>query len=520
MDAKLNQRNQSFLKTSSPQEIKQQREEDQIQLRKQKRLDQTSKKRAYISESSNLSNLFTFPLEILSEDLKSLQPSLANPSTSPMFKLKSLLNLIATASSLQALTVSLQCLQKLFGKNPSMPYDDFFDATLVDVFMSLLSCEEAHIKGLVLWCLINVFNNGHHTISIFAQKGIFPRLAGILTSEPAEIVLEHCIWCIGNLISEGPEYRNLALQEHICEYILHYAGSQTRSVFKQSIWVLSNFCKGLPKLASNTISEVLAVVKAAVRYDDIEIIADSLWILDYLSKEDPHYAHLIVQEEFAPVLIEYMRHFSSKIQSPALKVLGNIIYHSDTDLRLLVELGFLTKLFALVSSANRFARREALFLFSNICGCEEDIILDVVREPEFGKIIEAMESPEVDMKIHAVFCVCNALAKRHTIITKKLLDRGVLVRLIHVLRSRESNILRAALKGLRFLFGLVSDVMSIEQWNEFLKEFSGMEGIGRLEELLHHENTEVSGEAKAIIEEFIGVDEHELMQPVEEFTFS
>ena len=437
-----------------------------------------------------------------------------------MSKLSSLINLVKTATSIQILTLSLQCLQKLFGKNPTMPYDDFFDATLVDVFLSLLCCEDTNIKGLVLWCLINVFNNSHQTIAVFVEKGIFPRLSSILTSDSPEIVLEHCIWCIGNLISEGPEYRSLALKENICQYMLHYAGSQTRSIYKQAIWVLSNFCKGDPRLPSQTISEILIVVKSGVRYDDVEVISDSLWILDYLSKEDKYYAHVIVQEQFAPLLLEYIRHLSSKIQSPALKVVGNIIYHSNDDLRVLVELGLIARLFAIVNSGNRFAKREALFLFSNICGCDEDIILDIVKDSEFVKIIEIMDSPEIDLKIHAVFCVCNALAKRHTIITKKLLDKGVLQRLVHVFNSKESNILKAALKGLRILFGLVSDIMTAEQWNEFLKEFNAMGGIDKLEDLQLHDNSEIISEAKAIIEEFIGVDEHDLMQPVAKFTFS
>lgn len=521
MAEKISKRNSEFLQQSSPEVLKIQRESGIVQLRKRKRQEHASKKRGFLGASTEISKELVFPVEIISEGLRTMHPSLCSIDLTAGARVKALLKIITNAMSNEELVLALSCLKSISGKNENMPYDQLFDHELIQIFLSLLGSHDTNIKILILWCLINIFNNASKVIEEFVNKGIFYQLVYIIKNEESSGVLENCIWVIGNLIGEGKKYRCLVIEKGVCEDLIKFSKSSNVQLQRISVWALSNLCKDFEVVPASLVDQIFEIVHVTLKSTDLEILSDSLWILDYFTKESANYIQTVVNLNVIPFLITSMHHFSSKIQSPSLKILSNIIYHSEPHQETLLSMGFLQHLFSLLSSRSDTIKRESLFIFSNLFLSNIDIVLQIVNDDNIKKIVEFLNSDKFDLQKNAVYCICGALAKKHMIINKRLLDFEIVQTLIKCLgKCEESNVLKAVLKSIRFLFEILSDVMNVDQWENFLKEFQKLEGIDKLENLQYHRNQEVFAEAKAIIEEFIGTEEKILLQPTHGFSFS
>ena len=188
-----NIRNQNFFKHFDSDKIKQEREEGVIQLRKKKRFEYTNNKRSCMGIDANVYNNIVFPIENIPFELRNSMPQLFDARLSAINKIFMLIQVIKTTDDLNELEGFLQVLKKIFGKNEKIPYDMIFDDNLVDIFTSLLNCDISSIKTLVLWCMINIFNNAPKTIQKFVDKGIFNKLAYIIKGEKNASVLENAI---------------------------------------------------------------------------------------------------------------------------------------------------------------------------------------------------------------------------------------------------------------------------------------------------------------------------------------
>ena len=190
-----------------------------------------------------------------------------------------------------------------------------------------------------------------------------------------------------------------------------------------------------------------------IRVDEIGLKSDSLWTLERLT-QCPENCSLVVTKGFMPFIFESCQSFTSNISSPALRIIQNIVYHSENDLEVLITMGLIPILFTLLENRSNAMKKEVLFTFSNIFSSGDDKILSVLNDSRMEIIINFIDSPIIILKKEAVFIICNGFAKRNMKISLKLIHYNCLPKLVKALETKESNILKAIIKGLRFLFDL------------------------------------------------------------------
>jgi importin subunit alpha-6/7 len=496
------------------------REEGLIQLRKKRRQEHMSKKRGDYIQDPKIPDEFHFPIEYLPSQLKIQEPSILTPGLTSATRLNQLLKILINTESIESIEYSLDCLRTLFNKNKFMPTSYIFSDKLIKIFFALLNCEVLKIKSLVLWCLINTFNNDQNVIKKFVDKGIILKLVQIVRADEDYNIIENAAWALGNIVGEGIEFRDLVLETGVWKDLLNLTTLKEYSLKKTAVWVVSNLCKGKPSISIDIAKEIVAFLPNGIHSADIEIMFDSLFTLAYLSEENSVIIDEIIKLNLVPFLLGNIRHYSTKIQSPVLKIITNIANGTRDQLKALIDMGLIIRLLIALESPNLQVKIEILRIFSDLTFNDDDFVLKIVQDSEIRRIIDMLDNPNNNLKKYSLFAICNALHKRNGFITKALLDLNILPKIIKFFKVEDSNLVLHALKGLRFVFEIYSDIMSNEKWEEFLKDFNELGGIASLEDLQFHKNEQIFREAQALIEEFIGKDEHPVLTKVTEFNFS
>merc|ERR1712127_890836 len=96
--------------------------------------------------------------------------------------------------------------------------------------------------------------------------------------------------------------------------------------------------------------------------NDTEVLTDAAWALSYLSDDtdsDNQRIEAIVQAGILPRLISLLKHPSTKVQTPALRAVGNVVTGTDSQTEACLRENCLGGLLSLLSSSKRTIRKEA-----------------------------------------------------------------------------------------------------------------------------------------------------------------
>ena len=65
---------------------------------------------------------------------------------------------------------------------------------------------------------------------------------------------EQCAWCLGNIAGDCTELRDLVLQHGAMQPLLaNVARPENQTILRNATWTLSNFCRGKPQVAMDSL---------------------------------------------------------------------------------------------------------------------------------------------------------------------------------------------------------------------------------------------------------------------------
>jgi importin subunit alpha-1 len=157
-----------------------------------------------------------------------------------------------------------------------------------------------------VWALTNIASTDFTKMVVDA--GAVPNLVTLLSSPSAEI-RDQAAWCLGNIAGVCPALRVGALTAGaLGPLIQNIMAPATPLLLNNSVWALSNFCRGkaAPELGliSSAICNSSACVVLRNNVDDVKV--DALWALYYISNSD-----------------------ESSIVNLALRIVGNMVSGKD-----------------------------------------------------------------------------------------------------------------------------------------------------------------------------------------------
>lgn len=495
-------------------ELRRRREEEGVQLRKQKREDVLSKRRTLAPASTYTDEMSDDAIDTQVNDNRSL----ASAST---IITEEMVAGIQQDTNLQLIIDNAQKVRKILSKEPQPPIDEVISTGLIPRFAQLLERDDCSILQFeVAWVLTNVASGSSEQTKTVMESGAAKIFIRLLSSLHAE-VREQAVWALGNIAGDSPECRDELLNQGIMKPLLSLLQENNQSIAltRNAVWTLSNLCRGKnPPADFEQVKDSLPVLAHLLNHHDQEVLGDTCWALSYLCDGPNEKIQAVINAGVCRRLVDLLMHQAQPVVSAAIRAVGNIVTGEDHQTQVIVNCNAIPHLGMLLNSNKESLRKEACWTVSNITAGNRTQIQSVIDAGLFPTLIDIINRAEVRTRKEATWAITNATTGGTAEQIKYLVDIGSIQALCALLGIMDNKMVHVALNGLENILKageamshekMANDPQVTDVVNEYAMAIEQCGGLDKIEYLQSHENPEIYQKAYSMIEKFFGSDEGE-----------
>ncbi|KAF8421035.1 armadillo-type protein [Tirmania nivea] len=482
-------------------ELRRRREEQQVEIRKQKRDENLAKRR-------NL-NLNSPPpgAGVDSDDESAGLESQLNEELPSMIE-------GVFSESIDAQIQATTKFRKLLSKERNPPIEKVIECGVVTRFVEFLRSPHTLVQFEAAWALTNIASGSATQTQVVIEAGAVPIFVELLSSHEPD-VREQAVWALGNIAGDSPSCRDFVLGSGALPPLLALLNdSRKLSMLRNATWTLSNFCRGkTPQPDWQAILPALPVLAKLVYSLDDEVLIDACWAISYLSDGSNDKIQAVIDAGIPRRLVELLMHNSTSVQTPALRSVGNIVTGDDVQTQVIINCGALPALLALLGSSKDGIRKEACWTISNITAGNSTQIQAVIDANIIPPLIHLLANGDVKTRKEACWAISNAtsggLQKPDQI--RYLVQQGCIKPLCDLLACMDNKIIQVALDGLENILKVgemdkPTTQQNVNLYAMYIEEAGGMEKIHQAQS---NANEEIYMKAYNIIEKYFSDEEDE-----------
>jgi importin subunit alpha-1 len=484
--------------TFKPDELRRRREEQQVEIRKQKREENLAKRRNMVATS---------PAPGADSDDEGATESQLNEDLPAMCQ-------GVFSDSIDQQIQATTKFRKLLSKERNPPIEKVIECGVVSRFVEFLRSPHTLVQFEAAWALTNIASGSAAQTQVVIEAGAVPIFVELLSSHEPD-VREQAVWALGNIAGDSPQCRDYVLSAGALPPLLNLLGdSRKLSMLRNATWTLSNFCRGkTPQPDWQTILPALPVLAKLVYSLDDEVLIDACWAISYLSDGSNDKIQAVIEAGIPRRLVELLMHASTSVQTPALRSVGNIVTGDDVQTQVIINCGALPALLSLLGSPKDGIRKEACWTISNITAGNSTQIQAVVDANIIPPLINLLSHGDFKTRKEACWAISNAtsggLQKPEQI--RYLVSQGCIRPLCDLLACMDNKIIQVALDGLENILKVGEmdrspDTENLNRYAVYIEEAGGMEKIHQCQ---NNANEEIYMKAYNIIEKYFSDEDDE-----------
>ena len=304
--------------------------------------------------------------------------------------------------------------------------------------------------------------------------------------------------------------------------LLETGESVAPTLRRNVVWAISNLCRGKPAPPFEYILPALPVLAGLLQSPDTHVVTDACWALSYISDgDDERKINKILEAGVCAIAVRLLNHQTSSVQTPALRVIGNIVTGDEIQTQLAISSGCLPALkMMLDTNTKKSIKREVCWTLSNITAGNRSQIEAVLEAGVIDSLIHQMSVSEFDVRKEAAWAIANATSSGSPQQIAQLVKRGCIEPLCELVVAADIRVVAVSLEGLENILKQGEDLKPhnnhINPYAQIMEETCGLDNI---ETLRSHPSAPIYTKALSIITKYFSMEEDEELDGPSAFEF-
>lgn len=484
----------------SHEENSRRRQEESIQIRKNKRMQNLQKRRAMARGTKETPSATSEKSNVVTSEMGTYQESAGKVATVEQ--------LPSIAANLKKMTPAqrfeaTRSVRRLLSRQEHPPAAEVIEAGLVPILVQELGLvTEEKTQFEAAWALTNIASTEHTRVIV--SNGAVPPLVKLMMSKSPDI-REQCLWCLGNVAGDGHDMRDLVLKVPgaVNNLLMNIKHAASDSLLANATWTLSNFCRGKPQPALDMIKPALPYLAKLITHTKLDVVGDACWALSYISDGDDDRIQACLDLNIVPTLMRLLQSEKVSVVTPALRTLGNIVSGNDSQTQAVLDGGCFQAITPLLQHSKRTVRKEACWALSNIAaGIPAQVDQLVTQTNILQRVMELLETDDFEVRKEAAWVISNICTGGSSANITDIIGMGALKTIIAVMDSSDHKITTVSLEAIEAIFKKIGN-------SEIIMTFENEGGVDKLETLQDHSSDSIYQKSKNLIETYFNQDEED-----------